>query len=372
MSRRPRLLSILPTDLGRVRGGGERYAIELHAALRERLLGHDTLGLGASSAPEDHPLPPGWVNALGGHDELPPPADALSTKALARALISADIVVVHQWYTRACALARLVAAVRPRARVVTFDHGGASRSGRQLARLPLPLPDLAAVQSRFASELTPMRARRVALVRGGIADEWFVGTLPPRRPVDFLMVARFEPHKGQLRLLEALPAGARVHLVGTSGTGDIAYRERVFAAAAAAGIEVSVDLGDEDLRAAYRSARFVVQVPIWGGGAAPPELLGMSLLEGMASGCVPICPRVGPGAEFVRDRHTGYTYQAESVEDLRRVLTVAMRDSASVDALSAAARRESERWTWRAAAEATLGALGLFEHGGDGARSRSP
>ena len=318
-------------------------------------------GLAASSDPAAAPVPAGWANVVGGHGEAPPPADALSMRAVARALLEADLVIAHQWYTRSTALARTIARLRPRTQVVVFDHGGSSAAGRRLADRCLPLPDLAAVQSEFEASITPMRARHSALVRGGIAPDRFHQDRKEGRDVDFLMVARFEPHKGQLLLLDALPNGATARLIGSSGTSRPDYKREVLSNAEAAGVPVMIDAPDDDLADAYRRARFIVQVPIRGSDTrlAPPELLGLTLLEGMASGCVPICPSTGPGTEFVRDGSTGFTYQAESVEDLRRTLTRALNAPADLETLAANAVEESRRWTWDAAADNVLAALGM-------------
>jgi glycosyltransferase involved in cell wall biosynthesis len=125
------------------------------------------------------------------------------------------------------------------------------------------------------------------------------------------------------------------------------------------GVPVTVDATDGELSAAYRSAKFIVQVPVRSRDPklAPPELLGLTLLEGMASGCVPICPSTGPAAEFVRDGVEGFCYAAEDMNDLRHTLAKAVT-SERLDHLATAARAESRRWTWEEAGRNVLRALG--------------
>lgn len=354
-----RLVSALPSDLARVHGGGERCAVQIHRLVSERLPEWDCVGLSATSRPEEVPLPTGWRSILGGHGELPPPADALSTRALTRAYLRADVIIVHQWETRACALARAMRILRPRVQIAVFDHGGGSAVGRQLAATQLPLPDVAAVQSEFEAALTPMRAKRVAMVRGGISRDLFYADPTSSRSIDFLLVGRFEPHKGQLQLLKALPPQSSACLVGSAGTHRPEYRDQVLAEAAAGQVPVIVGATDTELLQTYQSARFIVQVPIRASdpAAAPPELLGLTLLEGMACGCIPICPSTGPGAEFVRDGSNGFTYEAESVADLARALRRAQLGEFDLEATSQGAIAESANWTWEAASEKLIAAL---------------
>lgn len=354
-----RLVSALPSDIARVSGGGERCAFQVHRLLSERLPEWKCVGFGATSQPDTVPLPPAWRNILGGHGQLPPPADALSMRKLLRAYLPADVIIVHQWETRACALARAMRAFRPSLQVAVFDHGGSSVTGRRLAATRLPAPDIGAVQSEFEAALTPMRTKRTTMVRGGISREMFSADPSASRGVDFLLVGRFEPHKGQLQFLQALPAQSTARLIGSAGTKRPAYRDRVLADAAAAQVQVTIGASDEELVRAYQTSRFIVQVPLRSSDATapPPELLGLTLLEGMACGCVPICPSTGPAAEFVHDRVNGFTYEAESVDDLARVLRHAQAGDFDRRALSATALAASADWTWEGAADRLIEAL---------------
>ena len=357
-----RLLSLLPSDVARVRGGGERCAFELDKWFRTLAPELDVVAVGASSDPGAHALPHGWLNAIGRGDTPPPVADSLSTRRVLGQLMRADLVVAHQWRTRATAASRLIRSVRPRMRVVALDHGGASGPGTKLDRWPLPPVDVAAVQSRFEQRVTPMRGRRTEMVRGGVATDIFSPPASDERGCDFLMVARFEPHKGQLLLLDALPDGARVRLMGPSASSHPEYRDSVLSRAAELGVEVAVDRPDAEIVRAYQGAKFTVQVPVRPSDprAAPPELLGLTVLEAMACASVPVTADAGPGTEFVRDGETGLTYGAESVASLAEALRRAIElDPSERRRLAAAARAESERWSWEAAARAILVSFGV-------------
>jgi alpha-maltose-1-phosphate synthase len=268
---------------------------------------------------------------------------------------SADVIICHQWRTRMTAALRAWRGRKATGTLVAMDHGGGSPLGAQLNRLQLPRVDLGAVQTEFEARVTPIQARDTCLIRGGVVQELFKPPEIEDRSYDFLMVARFLPHKGQDVFLEALPPGARALLIGPSASDDTAYRDRVRERARLLGVDVRFDCPDSELLRIYQRARYTVQVsiPQPGRRAAPPELLGLSLLEGMACGSVPICPSTGPATEFVRDG-TGLTYGAGSEGDLKRVLAEAMQGEHRRAVIASNALAESSRWTWAAAARNLL------------------
>ncbi len=369
----PTLVSLLPSDLARTRGGAERYAFELHRALGRELAGWRMRGLvAATSSPERH-VPPGWSVVGGPFTRRLSAGDAIGAgAALRHTLHDADVVLSHQWRTRSATALRIACALRPGTTLVGLDEGGGTRLGYVLSWLPVPEADIAAHLCDFEASISPVKAPRHITIRGGVDDERFrpAPGVPPT--IDFLMVGRFLPYKGQLRFVEALPDGATALLIGPYDSTDPGYRDSVVAAARARGVEVRFDVSDAELAAAYRDARHTVQVPIdfrRYEKAAPPELLGLTMLEAMASGSVPICPGTGASAEFVTDGVTGRTYEAGSEAALANVLRQAMAEDDAYPALRAAALRESERWTWAAAARALVGALGV--EAGTG-RSASP
>jgi glycosyltransferase involved in cell wall biosynthesis len=357
----PLLVSVLPSDLARTRGGGERYAFELHAALA-RELGDpwEAQGITAAGERADELIPAGWRGARGEAGSLPS-TDAISARAVLAAVPRrADLVLLHQWRTRGGAALRLRHALARGGKLVGIDYGGGSVAGYRLNRLPLPAADLGAHISEFERRISPVRARRHVVIHGGTDPERFTPPAAESRDVDFLLVGRFLPHKGQELLLEALPEGARARLIGPSDSDDPAYMARVRERAAALGVDVVLDARDADLVEAYRGARYTVQVPrltVDRRDATPPELLGLTLLEAMACGSVPVCPADGPSAEFVHDGRTGYTYELGSRDQLARTLAAALAAEDERERLRRAALEECGRWTWPAAASALLAAL---------------
>jgi glycosyltransferase involved in cell wall biosynthesis len=353
----PLLVSVMPTDLARCRGGGDRYAFEMHANLRELLPDWDARALGATTDPEHQPLPDGWTDITRNGRRKPHASDALSLARLLRLVPrDADLVLANQWWT----MSTLALRLRPRrsGTLVAIDLGGGSLAAARLSRLPLPPVDLVAFKTAYEARVSPVRARRSVILRAGLDNSLFSPPVREERDIDFLLVARFLPHKGQREFIRALPPGARGRLVCPSGSYDREYEEEVRTLAEERGVVIDVDLSDAELIEAYRHARYTVQVPI----AQPqqaPELLGLAMLEAMACGSVPISPSGGPSAEFGRDGETGVEYRAGDLVDLERAMTTAFTDDERRVRLAAAGVAESHHWTWSAAAEALLDEAGI-------------
>ncbi|MEA2346972.1 MAG: hypothetical protein QOG62_759, partial [Thermoleophilaceae bacterium] len=252
---------------------------------------------------------------------------------------------------------------RPGTKLVVIDEGAGTRLGYALGWLPLPVADVGGHISEFEEAISPVKARKHVVIGGGIDERRFAPAPQPAPSRDFLMVGRFLPYKGQLRFLEQLPAGARARLVGPSDSIDPGYLAAVQAKAAELGVPIDFDLPDEELTEAYRDARYTVQVPVdmrrLNTNAAPPELLGLTMLEAMACGSVPICPGTGASAEFVEDGRTGLTYEAGSEAALAAVLQSALDEPARHAALRDGALSEAARWTWAEGARRLIQALGL-------------
>lgn len=357
----PSLVSILPSDLARTRGGAERYAFQLQAALSAQLPHWRIRGVVAASEDAELHVPAGWSAVGGSAVTRLPPGDAISARAALRIARGADVVFCHQWRSRATSAMRASRLLARRRHVLAIDYGGGSRFGYYAAWAPLPAVHLGAHITSFEESQSPVRAPRHAVIRGGVDARRF-RALDAEPTTDFLMVGRFLPYKGQLRFLECLPDGARARLIGPSDSEDPDYRRAVLDRAGTLGVDVHLDAPDIELIDAYQHARYTVQVPVDPRryqAAAPPELLGLTMLEAMACGSVPICPRTGASAEFVSDDHTGLTYEAGSARSLREVLARAQAGEARRAVLRRGALREATRWTWDNAARELLAAAAL-------------
>jgi glycosyltransferase involved in cell wall biosynthesis len=350
-----RVLSVLPSDVGKIHGGGERFAFELHRALARA--SPDWICGGLAAASEHLPsTPPDWVfvdvsRSLGVYEA----GDALGSPQVIRRIrqFNPDVVICHQWRTRATSVCRVLQVVARRRIIVAIDHGGGGRLGAKLSSLWLPRVAVAAHQSAYASRVSPIKASGELFIGGGVDTSRFTPKPKSSRTIDFLMVARFLPHKGQLRLLRALPSGATAMLVGRRETDTGDYWQAVIDAARVRGVPVALDVSDDKLGHLYRSAKFTIQAPppYRNNNEAPPELLGMSLLEAMACGSIPIAPSEGPAHQFITPMLTGLLYQ-NTDDGFRHIIdyAYAMLPQACAD-INAHAIATARDWSWTCAAQ---------------------
>jgi glycosyltransferase involved in cell wall biosynthesis len=322
-------------------GGGERYPLNLAKAvamngLHEVTLvsyGDRTLAR-ASSVAEGVSLR--VLPAANRRDG----ADRLSWELL-DVIHEADLVHIHQIFSRSGEVGMLASKLAERPVCVT-DHGGASSAlGRELGILDLA--DRVTCYSHFGRSLISDCGSRVDIVPGGVDDQYF---RPPPRPMPregILYVGRLLPHKGIDRLLAATPAQIPLTICGQPY--DSRYYAHLRALAVGKDVRFLSDQDDSHLRELYRDAIAVVlpsvYVDCYGNSHAWPELMGFSLLEGMACGTPAICSRVGGMPEYVASGETGYVY--DELADLTDAITRLAADTALVDKMGHAARAAVEQ-----------------------------
>lgn len=330
-------------------GGGERYPLELARALaREVPCRLVTFGREPGRVHEPDGLEIVVLAARAyahGHPAHPRGA------GLVRALRGADVVHGHQLHSRTTAIALCAARVSGRRRVVT-DHGLLRRRGPNPARLV----ERFLTVSRYSAEILGAPADRTTPIFGG-ADTHRFHPDPDDRRSGVLFVGRITPHKGIDRLIRALPAGMPLTIVGSAGH-DPAWPERDYArllgrlAASALGpVTFAGTAPDDELpRLMRRHAVFAlpsVERTCYGRQVAVSELLGLSVIEAMASGTPVVCSRIGGVPEVVADGHTGVLVPAGDVDALRDALATVLHDRRRRDRMGLAGREVvCERFTW--------------------------
>jgi glycosyltransferase involved in cell wall biosynthesis len=295
---------------------------------------------------------------LGRHPAHPV-APALPAAVLRE---SADVIHTHHlWSTPS--QAAIVAGRVAGKRIAVTDHGlpssglGALLPGLVHRFLPV---------SEYSAQVLGAPPARTSVIYGGADPDHFRPD-PGTRRDGVLFVGRFTPHKGLDRLLAALPEGAVLTCAGTFGhdprppESGYADRLRRHAAQLDGRVRFVEAPGDGDLRALYRQARVFVLPSVeencYGRRIAVSELLGLTVLEAMASGTPVICSRVGGVPEIVDDGETGYLVEPGDVDGLRTRLEQLLRDPAVAGRMGHAARdRVVDRFTWDACAERCLAA----------------
>jgi glycosyltransferase involved in cell wall biosynthesis len=353
-----RVVQISPTVFGRggLFGGGERYPLELTRALGKHVdcrlvtFGAPSQAISDAGPARVRVLRP-WGH-LRGH-----PAHPISP-ALFGALAHADIVHTHHLRSAPSRMSAVAGALRCQ-HLVSTDHGVSG--GDFLGMLPRLFDRFLAV-SQFSADTQGTPPSRTRVIYGGADVERFA----PDPGVDrkgVLFVGRLTPHKGVDRLIEAVPAGTPLIVVGTGGHDrhppEHDYGRLLHRLAEGRNVHFVGGVSDRELASLYRQVAVValpsVEVTCYGRRIAVPELLGLGLLEAMASGTPVVASRVGGVPEIVKDGHTGYLVDPGNTAGLRDHLSAVLGNPRLARHLGANARDlVVERFTWDAVARRCL------------------
>jgi glycosyltransferase involved in cell wall biosynthesis len=245
-------------------------------------------------------------------------SNPLAVRPLLSLLRTADVVHCHQQHVVASSLAAAFCRITRR-RVFVSDLGGGgwdisayiSTDNWYDGHLHI---------SEFSRNVLHQRAwQKAHVIFGGVDTQKFSPDESVAKSGAVLYVGRLLPHKGLNYLIEALPEGMTLEIVGQP------YDERFLRdlKALSAGKEIVFrhDFDDRDLVDAYRRASCVVLPSVYktlyGDSTEVPELLGQTLLEGMACGLPAICSDVASMPEVVENNRSGFVVPPNDSQALR-------------------------------------------------------
>ncbi len=322
-------------------GGGERYPLNLSRGIVESSGGaHSVEMISFGPSSRTYPLQPGLnVRVL---QAARPPLNSLDVVSweLPAAIRDADLIHIHQAYTRCTEVALLVAKQQGKPIVVT-DHGGTT-STLGVSVGALELADHIISNSKFGASLYKT-STPITVIKGGVDGAHFC---PPRErpPRDrILYVGRLLPHKGIDQLITALPPGLPLTVCGRPYHPE--YFEVLRSLAVGKDVTFITDADDHATLELYRRAWVNVLPSVYrdyyGQTHLCPELMGFTLLEAMACGTPAICSNVAGMPEYVHDGENGFVFDDLPMlsDRLRRLAT----DPALVDRLGRQARRTVEQ-----------------------------
>jgi glycosyltransferase involved in cell wall biosynthesis len=160
------------------------------------------------------------------------------------------------------------------------------------------------------------------VVLGGVDADRFSPGPPVRRDGGILFVGRILPHKGVNDLVDALDPDVPAQIIGPAP--DAAYLRELRDRARGKPIRFRSDCDDAALVDAYRHAACVVLPSvyrdIYGAETRVPELLGQTLLEGMACGTAGLCTSVASLPEVIEHERTGLVVPPNDVPALRAAI----------------------------------------------------
>ena len=342
-----RVTHLVPALFGArgVVGGAERYAHELARAMAPRVP-TTLVSFGPHSSEEREGdltvRVVGPARAVRGQTTNP------FAWSVFRALRDADVIHCHQQHVVASSAAALYARLTGRTVVVSDLGGGGwdisgylSTDGWYHAHLHL---------SEYSRRVFGHAHRANACVIGGGVDTvQFSPDDTVARERFALYVGRLLPHKGVDYLIEGLPTGLPLVIAGR--VRDSRYQADLEALAVGKPVTFRDDLDDDGLVDHYRRAMCIVLPSVYrsryGAETRVPELLGQTLLEGMACGAPAIATTVASLPEVVEDGVSGLLVPPNDPAALGRALVDLRDHPARHAAMSGAAiERVRAHFTW--------------------------
>lgn len=276
--------------------------------------------------------------------------------AAIREALKADVVHCHQQHILSSSLAAIAARVTGR-RVFCTDLGG---GGWDLStyvstdRLYHGHLHISAYSRHvFGHDHWP----RARVIYGGVDAQKFSPGTDNGRPIDCLFVGRLLPHKGVDFLLEAATPDLNVVLAGPAPNRH--YLADLHELAIGKRVRFVHDADDEQIVALYRQASCIALPSVYrdryGRTSRVPELLGQTLLEGMACGAAGLCTSVASLPELVEDGVTGSVVRPNDAAALRGALVAMRAEPEMRRAMGEAGRaRVLQRFTWARVVESCM------------------
>lgn len=344
----PRVVHVVPQAFSSedgVLGGAERYAFELarHMA-REVPTTLVTFGKTGRDELMEHLK----VRTIGdpwyvrGHRSNP-----FST-SLFLYLLKADVVHCHQQHVLASTLAALFCRFSRR-RVFVSDLGGGGWDISMYMSTDRWYDGHLHISEYSRRCLGHKTNPSAHVILGGVDVEKFSPDDSVRRERTALFVGRILPHKGINYLIDALPDGVCLEIIGSAC--DARFLDDLHRLTADKRVKFRHGCDDAALVDAHRRAMCVVLPSvyrtIYGDDTPVPELLGQALLEGMACGAPAICTDVASMPEIVEDGVSGFVVPPNDPVALGRAIQWLVDNPAAAAEMGRAARaRVLEKFTW--------------------------
>lgn len=198
---------------------------------------------------------------------------------------------------------------------------------------------------------------RARVIGGGVDTDKFSPDPSVRRDGGALFVGRLLPHKGVDDLIRGLPEGMPLTIVGPEP--DALMKSHLADLARGKAITFKHGLDDAAVIDEYRRACCVVLPSVYrasdGRETKVPELLGQTLLEGMACETPALCTRVASMPEVVDDGVTGFVVPPNDPASLRdRLQWLRAHANAARTMGEDGRRRVLDRFTWPSVVERCL------------------
>lgn len=352
----PRVVHVVPALFGAdggIYGGAERYALELARHMADEVPTR-LLAFGARERVDT--VGNLTVRVIGNPWHVRGQAGNPVALAMIPELSRADVVHCHQQHIVASSIAAIFCRLSRR-RIFVTDLGGGGWDVSAYVSTDrwydghLHISEYS--RQYFGHDGKPW----AHVILGGVDTTKFAPDDSVARTSTVLFVGRLLPHKGIGDLIDALPAGVELQIIGKPY--DLNYAQELHRKAAGKAVTFRHDVEDAALVAAYRSAACIVLPSVYrtpdGSRTNVPELLGQTLLEGMACGAPAICTDVASMPEIVEDGVSGFVVPPNDPVTLGERINWLREHREAARAMGLAARRRVlEKFTWPAVVQRCL------------------
>ena len=352
----PRVVHLTPALFGEdgVFGGAERYTLELARAMARRT---PTTLVCFGPEPKSFSTPEGLsVNVLGPAWKVRKQEFNRLHGGLFRAISHADVIHCHQPRMLASEIAALYARTRGKT-VVASDLGAGGWGFSAYLKTDKWFHSHLHISEYSRSLAPPGLQARTGVVYGGVDQERFSPDPSVAKEPLVVFVGRLMSHKGIGDLIDALPEGLDLEVIGRPY--DERYFQELKRRSAGKRVLFRCDCDDDAIIHAFRRALVAVLPSVYrdcyGQYTKVPELLGQTPLEAMACGTPAIVTDVASLPEVVDDCVTGFVVPPNKPDSLRERLEWLRDHSGDAARMGAAGRqRIAEQFTWSSVVDRCL------------------
>jgi glycosyltransferase involved in cell wall biosynthesis len=352
----PEVVHVSPTYFSpeSVIGGGERYAEELSRAMAERVAVR-FVSFGARAYRErvtdryERVILKSWTRA-----KMTP-----FSPFLHRELKGARAVHCYQFNTLSTFCATLFARQMRLPVFVTDLGGGGWTPGYHIdlsrwisGHLPI---------SKYAALKLPSGCKTAPAIYGGVDLVKYPAREKLHHNGTVVFLGRILPHKGVHDLIQGLPDGVPLRIIGP--VADDAYLAHLNELARGRPVTFLHGLSDAQIGRELRQAAALVHPTPVGEGASAGvnELLGLAVLEAMASNCPVIVSDAASLPELVVHEVSGIIVPPNSPDALRAAMTSVVADFPRWTRFAVEARKRVEQnFVWPKTVERCMHAYGLL------------
>jgi alpha-1,3-mannosyltransferase len=189
--------------------------------------------------------------------------------------------------------------------------------------------------------------RRFLRIDNGVDTTKFADLASRSIAPNFVYFGRFSSNKGLARLIDAFDAmcdeipEARLHLMGRDWDNLLpALNQRIAAVRQSGAILVHVNPSDDDIRRVIAKSSFFASAPDYEG-------FGLTLVEALAAGLLPIVSTIPSFVSILGDSDTGRTIQFADTKNAGREMAAFVREAAKgYRARRTRAMRLASRYAW--------------------------